>query len=163
MSLIKGIERRNSSVVAAYVNGTQREDYMADRLTSAVAARLIAAATARAEAIGVPMNIAVLDAGAHIKAFHRMDGAVLGSIEVAMKKAKTAVLLQINSEAAWEYCKPGAPAPGLEQTNGGLVVFAGGIPLKDTSGNVIGAIGISGGAVPQDFDVAQAAVAAFTP
>jgi uncharacterized protein GlcG (DUF336 family) len=78
----------------------------------------------------VPIIIAVLDAAAHLKAFSRMDGAVLGSIDIAIKKARTAVLFECNSEAVWEYCKPGAPAQGLEFSNGGLAPFAGGIPLR---------------------------------
>ena len=67
---------------------------------------MIAAAVVKATDIKVPMNIAVLDSGAHLKAFLRMDGAVLGSIDIAFKKAKTAVLFEANSEAVWEYCKP---------------------------------------------------------
>jgi uncharacterized protein GlcG (DUF336 family) len=134
---------------------------MTTSLLSAEAQRVLTAAIAKAEHIGVPMNIAVLDGGAHLKTFHRMDGAVLGSIDVAIRKAKTAVLFQINSEAVWDYVKPGAPAPGLEHTNGGLAVFAGGIPLKSDSGEVMGAIGVSGGAVPQDYEVAEAGAAFF--
>jgi uncharacterized protein GlcG (DUF336 family) len=84
----------------------------------------------KAHEIGVPVTIAVLDAGGHLKAFKRMDGAVLASIGIAMKKAKTALLFEANSEAVREYCKPGAPAQGLQLTNGGLATFAGGIPLK---------------------------------
>ncbi|ARQ58213.1 short-chain dehydrogenase/reductase SDR family domain-containig protein [Rhizobium sp. Kim5] len=91
------------------------------------ARRVIAAGEARANEIGVPVNITVLDAGAHLKAFSRMDGAVLGSIDLAMGKARTAVLFQTTSEAVWEYCKPGAPAHGLELSNGGLTPFAGGM------------------------------------
>src|SRR5262249_59662421 len=91
---------------------------------------MLAAAEEKARVIGVPVNIAILDAGAHLKAFTRMDGAVLGSIDVATRKARTAVLFQARSEAIWEYCKPGAPAPGLELSNGGLAPFAGGIPLQ---------------------------------
>jgi uncharacterized protein GlcG (DUF336 family) len=124
---------------------------------------MLAAAEDRAAAIGVPVNVAVLDAGAHLKAFVRMDGAVLGSIDVALKKARTAVLFSCASEAVWEYCKPGAPAHGLELSNGGLAPFAGGMPLKGPDGETVGAVGVSGGAVPQDLDVAQAAVAAFNP
>jgi uncharacterized protein GlcG (DUF336 family) len=105
--------------------------------------------------------VAVLDAGAHLKAFRRMDGAVLASIDIAISKARTAALFQVNSEAVWEYCKPGAPAPGLELTNGGLAPFGGGIPLRDRDGIVIGAVGVSGGTVAQDMEVAQAALAAF--
>jgi uncharacterized protein GlcG (DUF336 family) len=131
-------------------------------MTTRQAQDLLTAAAERAAAIGVPVNIAVLDAGAHLKAFVRMDGAVLGSIDVAMKKARTAVLFDTTSDAVWEYCKPDAPAHGLELSNGGLAPFAGGIPLKGCDGETIGAIGVSGGAVPQDLDIAQAAVAVFT-
>jgi uncharacterized protein GlcG (DUF336 family) len=130
------------------------------KLTTQQAQAVIAAATRRAQELNVPMNIAVLDDGGHLKSFVRMDGAVLGSIDVAMKKAKTAVLFQVNSEAVWEYCKPGAPAPALELTNGLLAPFAGGIPLRNDC-EVLGAIGVSGGAVPQDADVARAGAAAF--
>jgi uncharacterized protein GlcG (DUF336 family) len=85
----------------------------------------------------------------------------LASIDIAIRKASTAVLFQANSEAVWEYCKPGAPAPGLELTNGGLAPFGGGIPLKGPNGEIIGALGVSGGSVAQDVEVAQAALAAF--
>lgn len=120
----------------------------------------IAAARQAAERIGVPMNIAIFDGGANLKAAVRMDGALLGSLDVALGKAKTAALFGINSEVIGELSKAGGPAPGLELTNGGLVGFAGGIPIKDASGAVIGAVGISGGHVHQDYEVAQAAVAA---
>jgi uncharacterized protein GlcG (DUF336 family) len=132
------------------------------QLTSRQAQAMINAGESRALEIGVPVIIAVLDAGANLKAFSRMDGAVLASIDIAIKKARTAALFECNSEAVWEYCKPGAPAPGLEFTNGGLAPFMGGIPLKGPAGEFIGAVGVSGGAVPQDFDIAQAAVTAFT-
>lgn len=130
-------------------------------LTTTQATTIIAAAQAKAAALGVPVNIAVLDAGAHLKAFARMDGAVLGAIDVALGKARTAVLFACRSEAVWDYCKPGAPAPGLELTNGGLVPFGGGLPLAGPDGRMIGAVGISGGAVPQDVEIAEAAAAAF--
>jgi uncharacterized protein GlcG (DUF336 family) len=130
------------------------------KLTTERAQSLIDAAITKAVEINVPMNIAVLDAGGHLKAFVRMDGAVLGSIDVAMKKAKTAVLFEANSEVVWEYCQPGAPAHGLENTNGVLAPFAGGIPLR-VEGEVLGSIGISGGAVSQDAAVAAAAAAIF--
>lgn len=123
---------------------------------------LLAAGEARAKELGVQANIAVLDAGAHLKAFVRQDGAVLGSIDIALSKARTSVLFQIPSAAAWEYCKPGAPAPGLENSNGGLAVFPGGLPVFDSSQNLIGAIGVSGGAPSQDLDIATAAAAALT-
>ncbi|MCP5433566.1 MAG: heme-binding protein [Alphaproteobacteria bacterium] len=131
------------------------------QITSERAAAAIAAGEMRANAIGIPVNIAILDAGAHLKAFVRMDGAVLGSIDVAIAKARTAVLFQVPSDAVWEYCKPGAPAPGLERSNGGLATFAGGIPLFDAGRVPIGAVGVSGGAVPQDLEIARAAAAAI--
>lgn len=132
------------------------------KLTTDSTDQIITAAKQKATQLGVPVNIAVLDQGGHMKAFVRMDGAVLGSIDIALKKAKTAVLFELNSEAVFEYCKPGAPAYGLEHTNGGLAVFAGGIPLKNPRGELIGAVGVSGGAVPQDFSIAQAAADALT-
>jgi uncharacterized protein GlcG (DUF336 family) len=122
---------------------------------------VLAAAEEKAAAIGVPVNIAVLDAAAHLKAFVRMDGAVLGSIDVALKKARTAVLFNCRSEVVWDYCRPGAPAPGLEFSNGGLAPFAGGVPLQSADGETVGAVGVSGGAVPQDLEIAEAAAAAF--
>jgi uncharacterized protein GlcG (DUF336 family) len=103
----------------------------------------------------------VLDFGAHLKAFRRMEGTVLASIDVAISKASTAVLLEANSEAVWEHCRPGAPAPGLELTKGGLAPFGGGIPRKQPDGMVIGALGVSGGTLPQEVEIAQAAFAAF--
>ena len=131
------------------------------QLSSHQAQKVIEGAEGKAREMGLPVVIAVLDAGAHLKAFRRMDGAVLASIDIAMRKASTAVLFQANSEDIWEYCKPGAPAPGLELTNGGLAPFGGGIPLKCPDGQVIGALGVSGGSVAQDMDVAKAGFAAF--
>jgi uncharacterized protein GlcG (DUF336 family) len=98
----------------------------------------------------------VLDFGGHLKAFSRMDGAWLGSIDVAMKKARTSVLFEMETQKIWEVCRPDAQAHGLELTNDGLVTFAGGIPLKAADGQLVGAIGVSGGQVGQDFEVARA-------
>lgn len=90
-----------------------------------------------------------------------MDGALLGSIDIAIKKAKSAALFGMNTEQLFEYCKPGGTSFGLENTNGGLIVFAGGIPLRNTNDELIGAIGVSGWTVEQDFSVAQAGAANF--
>ena len=125
------------------------------------ARRIIAAGEERAARIGVPANIAVLDAATHLKAFSRMDGALLGSIDIAVSKARTAALFTMRTEGVGEFCKPGGTSPGLEQTNGGLVVFGGGIPVLDAAGIVIGAVGVSGGAVAQDVEIAEAAAAAL--
>ena len=90
------------------------------KLTEEIAQAAITAARMAASVIGVPMNIAVLDDGAHLKAFSRMDGALLGSIDIALGKAKTSALFGMTSEAVGEFCKPGGPSPGLELTNGTL-------------------------------------------
>lgn len=122
-----------------------------------------AALTAAQEAagkIGIPMNIAILDDGANLKAFLRMDGALLGSIDVAMRKARASALFGMTSADVGELSKPDGAVPGLAQSNGGLIGFAGGVPIKDGNGKVIGAIGASGGAAQQDLAVALAAATA---
>ncbi|MCW6533118.1 heme-binding protein [Sphingomonas sp. MMSM20] len=129
-------------------------------ITQAQAEAAIIAARQAAVSIGVPMNIAVYDDGANLKAFERMDGALLGSLDIAMNKARTAALFGFNTEALYDFSKPGGTSPGFEQSNGGLTVFAGGIPVRDHDGRLLGAVGISGGAVTQDFEVAEAAAAA---
>ncbi len=131
------------------------------QISSLQAQAVVAAGEARASAIGVPVNIAVLDAGVHLKAFSRMDGALLGSIDIAFGKARTAALFGMNTEAVGELCRPGGGSPGLELTNGILVVFAGGVPIRGPGGLLLGAVGVSGGAVAQDLDIAQAAAAAL--
>jgi uncharacterized protein GlcG (DUF336 family) len=128
-------------------------------LTDDLAHTVITAARAAATELRVPMNVAVLDAGAHLKAFFRMDGALLGSLDIAISKAKTAALFGMTTEAVGEFCKPGGSSPGLELTNGVLVVFPGGVPIRDGAGILIGAVGVSGGAVDQDRHVAEVAVA----
>jgi uncharacterized protein GlcG (DUF336 family) len=121
---------------------------------------LIRAAKLKATEIGVAASIVVLDAGGNLKAFSRMDGSWLGSIDVAIKKAKTSVLFEMETQIVWEIGNPQAQAHGIELTNAGLVTFAGGIPLK-SAGALLGAIGVSGGLVPQDYEVARAGVAAL--
>lgn len=125
------------------------------------AEQMLRAAIQKAQGLGVAVHVAILDPGAHLKAFVRMDGAVLGSLDIALKKAKTAVLFEANSEVVWDYAKPGAPAPGLELTNGMLATFAGGMPITSAKGELLGAIGVSGGTVPQDFEIATAGIAAY--
>lgn len=128
----------------------------------AQAQRILDAATTKSNELGIAVCIAVLDAGAHLKAFARMDGAFLGSIDVAMKKAKSAVLFESPSEALWDFVKPGGTSAGLELTNEVLVTFAGGLPLKSASGTTCGAIGVSGGQVSQDLEIARAGAEAFS-
>ncbi|MGK9337982.1 GlcG/HbpS family heme-binding protein [Sinorhizobium meliloti] len=104
----------------------------------------LAAARHAAAAIGVPMNIAILDSGVHLKAFSRMVGALLGSIDIALGKARTADLSGLGTEAIREFSKPGGTSPGLELTNGALVVFAGGLPIRDETGVLLGFSEIEG-------------------
>ena len=131
------------------------------RLTSAQSDALVKAAKAKADEIGVAASVGVLDFAGHLKAFSRMDGAWLGSIDVAIGKARTSVLFEMETQSVWDICKPDAQAHGLEQTNGGLVTFAGGVPLKGSDGSLLGAIGVSGGAVTQDFEIARAGALAL--
>jgi uncharacterized protein GlcG (DUF336 family) len=126
-------------------------------LTLDAAQAMIERARGHATSINVPMNIAVTDGGGHLLAFARMDGAILGSIEIALAKAKTSILFHGPSENLWEFCKPGGPAPATEYTNGGLIPYAGGVALNDADGALIGAIGVSGGLPAQDGEVARAA------
>lgn len=107
------------------------------------------------------MNIAVVDDGNNLVAFARMDGAWLGSIDIAQNKAYTARAFDMSTKDIAPLCQPGQPLFGIHASNQGrLIVFAGGIPLS-AGGTVAGAVGVSGGTVEQDHDVAEAGVAAF--
>jgi uncharacterized protein GlcG (DUF336 family) len=104
-----------------------------------------------------PVNIAVVDSAAHLVAFERMDGALLGTIDVAHRKARTAALFQQDSAVLGAVARPGEASYTVEHTNGGLISFAGGSVLRDTTGACIGAIGISGASVAQDDEIASSA------
>lgn len=117
---------------------------------------IIMAAIEKAAEIDTKMDIAVVDAGGNLKAFLRMDGAWLGSIDIAIKKAKTARYFDMNTGDIGALSQPGGPLYNIEHSNGGLITFPGGIPIKDAKGNVIGAIGVSGSSVENDHIVAQA-------
>jgi uncharacterized protein GlcG (DUF336 family) len=101
------------------------------QISTEQAERVLKASILKARELGISVCIAVLDSGGHLKTFHRMDGARLGVIDVAIKKAKTAVLFEMETQTLDNYSKSGADAHGIELTNGHLVTFAGGIPLKD--------------------------------
>ena len=111
--------------------------------------------------MGVKMNIAVVDAGANLIAFRRMDGAWLGSIDIAIKKAKTARYFDMPTGDIGGLSQPGGSLYGIEHSNGGLISFPGGIPLTDGDA-VIGAVGVSGSTVEDDHEVAQAGVDALS-
>lgn len=125
------------------------------------ARRLIAAGEAKAREIGSPSNIAVVDAGGNLVAHVRMDGAWIGSIDVSINKAFTARMFDIATKDLAEMAQPGAPFFGIQLSNQQrIMVFAGGIPLRH-DGQVIGAVGVSGGTGEQDQTVAEAAAAGF--
>ena len=122
----------------------------------------VAAATEKAEDLNLKMNIAVVDAGANLVAFARMDDAWLGSLDISIKKAKTARFFDMNTGEIGKLSQPGGPLYNIEHSNGGLITFPGGIPIKNGDGDIIGAIGVSGSTVENDHTVAQAGVEGFT-
>ena len=138
-----------SSVIAGGNNG----------ITLDQATVVVAAAQAEAEKKGILLNIAVVDAGANLTAFIRMDGAFLGSIDLSIKKAKTSRFFNMPTGKLGELSQPGQPLFNIEISNNGLVTFPGGLLLKDKNGNIIGAIGVSGDSVENDHEVALAGAA----
>ncbi len=125
------------------------------------ARRIIAAATTKAEELKQPMNIAVVDAGGNLLAFERMENAWLGSIDIAQKKAFTSRAFDITTQDLGKHSQSGDQFFGIHASNDGKVmIFAGGIPIKQ-DGQVIGAVGVSGGSGEQDHAVAAAGAAAF--
>jgi uncharacterized protein GlcG (DUF336 family) len=130
-------------------------------VTLAEARAIIAAATKKAEALGQPMNIAVVCAGNHLLAFERMHNAWLGSVDIAIKKAWTSRAFDITTKDLGANSQPTQQFFGINASNDGKVmIFAGGLPLK-RDGKVIGAIGVSGGSGEQDQAVAEAGAAAL--
>ncbi len=131
-------------------------------VTLKIAKKLLDAAEKKATEIKVPMVITIMDAGARLVAQHRMDGALLASLEISKQKAYTAIALQGPTHAFAEAAAPGGSLYGLITTDQSrLVVFGGGFPLKDKKGNIVGSIGVSGGSVEEDMTCAEAGVAAF--
>jgi len=134
---------------------------MAEDLTLEAAEQIVAAAKKKAAEINTKMDIAVVDAGGNLKAFARMDGAWLGSIDIAQRKARTARWFDMNTGEIGKLSQPGGPLFGIEHSNGGLISFPGGVPLKNSKGEVVGAIGVSGSTVENDHTVAAAGASAL--
>ncbi len=125
------------------------------------AKRMIEAGEKKAGEIGQPMNIAVADAGGNIVAHVRMDGAWIGSIDISQKKAYTSRAFDITTKDLAEHSQSGSQFFGIHASNNGkIMIFAGGVPLRK-EGQVVGAVGVSGGSGDQDHTVAEAAAAAF--
>jgi uncharacterized protein GlcG (DUF336 family) len=133
---------------------------MAD-ITADQAQAIIEAARQKAQEINTLMDIAVVDAGANLKAFLRMDGAWLGSIDIAIRKARTARFFDMNTGDIGALSQPGGPLYNIEHSNGGLISFPGGIPLRNGQGEIIGGIGVSGSSVENDHTVAEAGAKAI--
>ena len=130
-------------------------------ITLSDARRVIAAAEAKAADIEQPMNIAVADTGGNLVAHVRMDRAWLGSIDISINKAYTARAFDIATKDLAEHSQSGGQFFGIHASNGGrIMIFAGGVPLM-RDGEVVGAIGVSGGSGEQDHAVAAAGAAAF--
>ena len=128
-------------------------------ITLKQAEKMIIAAQKKSVEIDTKMNIAIVDAGANLVAFARMDGAWLGSLDISIKKAKTARFFDMNTGVIGGLSQPGGALYNIEHSNGGLITFPGGIPVKNADGEVIGAIGVSGSSVENDHTVAEAGVA----
>ena len=130
-------------------------------ITLEQAEKAVTAAKAKAIELGTKMNISVVDAGANILAFARMDGAWLGSADISLKKAKTARFFDMNTGVGGSLSQPGGSLYNIEHSNGGLITFPGGVPITNAEGVVIGAIGVSGSTVENDHAVAEAGAKAI--
>ncbi|MEA5457672.1 heme-binding protein [Arcicella sp. LKC2W] len=125
------------------------------------AEKAIVAAKQKSIELGVKMNISIVDGGANLVAFARMDGAWLGSLDISMKKAKTARFFDMNTGIIGTLSQPGGPLYHIEHSNSGLITFPGGVPIKNEAGEIIGAIGVSGDSVENDHTVAEAGALAI--
>ncbi|WP_435262879.1 GlcG/HbpS family heme-binding protein [Tenacibaculum sp. nBUS_03] len=125
------------------------------------AEEIIKVAKAKSKELNTKMNIAVVDAGANLVAFARMDDAWLGSLDISIKKAKTARFFDMNTGVIGELSQPGGSLYNIEHSNNGLITFPGGVPLKNSEGTIIGAIGVSGSSVENDHAVAEAGAKAI--
>jgi uncharacterized protein GlcG (DUF336 family) len=134
---------------------------MAD-ITMEQAQMVLEAALNKAKETNTKMDIAVVDAGANLKAFIRMDDAWIGSIDIAIRKAKTARFFNMPTGEIGKLSQPGGSLYNIEHSNEGLITFPGGLPLKNSKGQIIGAIGVSGSTVENDHLVAEAGAAAIS-
>ena len=145
----------------ALIGNEEKNATTASGLTLERAYKVVMAARQKAEELGVLMNIAIVDEGNNLLAFARMPGAWLGSIDIAQGKAYSARAFDMPTKELGKASQPGESLFGIHASNNGkIIIFAGGIPLKEND-KVVGAIGVSGSSVEQDQEVAEAGVAAF--
>ena len=140
--------------------GSQGGALITADISAVQAQAVLEAAVAKSAELKTKMDIAIVDAGGNLKAFLRMDGAWLGSIDIAIKKAKTSRYFDMPTGKIGELSQPGGPLYQIEASNDGLITFPGGVPIKTADGTIIGAIGVSGSTVEHDHAVAVAGAAA---
>ena len=135
---------------------------MTRALTLGQAETIIEACKKEADAVGQPMNIAVVDEGANLVAFASMDDTKLIGVDISQRKALTAVYFQMDTRDLVPLVQPGAALYGIESTSEGrLVVFGGGVLLTDAEGAIVGGVGVSAGTVEEDHQVAEAGRRAY--
>jgi uncharacterized protein GlcG (DUF336 family) len=128
----------------------------------AAAIQAVNAGLRKSTELETKMNIAVVDRGGNLVAFAREDGAWVGSVDISIKKARTATYFDMPTEEIGKLSQPGGPLYNIEHSNGGLITFPGGLPLTAPDGSILGAVGVSGSTVENDRLVADAAAEGFT-
>lgn len=127
----------------------------------AAAIQAVNAGLKKSTELGTKMNIAVVDRGGNLVAFAREDGAWVGSVDISIKKARTATFFDMETQEIGKLSQPGGSLYNIEHSNNGLITFPGGIPVTTPDGVILGGVGVSGSTVEDDFVVAQAAVEGF--
>jgi uncharacterized protein GlcG (DUF336 family) len=123
--------------------------------------RALDAALQKATELGSPSSVAVVDAGRELLAFARQDGALLASIEISMGKAYTACSMRMATKDIGPLTQPGRPLFGLEHTHSRPLVTFGGGRVLEVGDEVVGGVGVAGGTVDQDDEIAAAVAAAL--
>ena len=126
------------------------------------ATKAIEAGKDKAAQLGIAFTITVVDAGGHLVALCRMDGAALGSVEASQSKARTSVMFATPTRDLAGAVQPGAPMFGIDSGfRDPLAFVAGGVPVTDANGTLVGAVGVGGGYPDNDHEVAEAVRAAL--
>ena len=127
----------------------------------AAAIQAVNAGLKKSTELGTKMNIAIVDRGGNLVAFAREDGAWVGSVDISIKKARTATFFDMETQEIGNLSQPGGSLYNIEHSNGGLITFPGGIPVTTPDGVILGGVGVSGSTVEDDYEVAKAAVEGF--
>jgi uncharacterized protein GlcG (DUF336 family) len=156
LCLLSSTNAQQAASNASSATGAKAQSISTKDISLAQAQAIVDAAVAKSGEMKLAMNVAVVDAGGNLKAFARMENAWLGSIDIAIKKAKTARYFDMPTGDLGKASQPGGPLYNIEVSNGGLITFPGGVLIKDADGTVIGAVGVSGSSVENDHTVATA-------